>query len=148
LKTEGGEILLFREQVFQIYKKFINLSQENSNSSNFRSVPPPIDEESKLPVTTSTKSSLSSKKSSQINRSRPVSEKISEPESSSRSDDSSEDDSRKEIEKNNKNESEKMKDDLDSLISSLGSFSGMTERRTRPQRAQPVKPETVKLGMD
>ena len=147
MKEEAAEILQFREQVFQIIDKpkLTNFAKENSNSSNIRSLPPPIDEETNLPVAT-TNSSLSPKKSSQINRSRPVSEKISDQESSS-----SEEDSQRKIEdseNNNDGQPEVMKDDLDSLISSLGSFSGMPERRTRPQRAQPVKPEAVKLGMD
>lgn len=145
LKEEGAEILQFLEQVFKIIdqSKLTNFAEENSNSSNIRSLPPPIDEESNLPEAT-TNSSLSSKKSSQINRSRPVSEKISDQESSS----SEEDSQKKTGDQNNEDEPEVMKDDLDSLISSLGSFSGMPERRTRPQRAQPVKPEAVKLGMD
>ena len=145
MKKEGAEILQFQEQVFKIIdkQKLTDFAEENSNSSNIRSLPPPIDEESNLPEAT-TNSSLSPKKSSQINRSRPVSEKISDQESSS----SEEDPQKKTGEQNNEDEPEVMKDDLDSLISSLGSFSGMPERRTRPQRAQPVKPEAVKLGMD
>ncbi|CAG5111026.1 Oidioi.mRNA.OKI2018_I69.chr2.g5362.t1.cds [Oikopleura dioica] len=107
---------------------------EASSSSNFRSVlPAAIDEESAQPVTSSS-SSLSSSKSSQINRSRQVSEQKSE------SNDSSETEDTEETVK----EPDQMKDDdLDSLISSLGSFSGI---RRRPVRTKLVKPEPEILG--